>query len=155
MYPRTLASVQCERGHHTFVLAKKYTPLARSLSESGLDHRILRIGPYIDPPAAWALSRVISEFNPDIMHIHLSRDLAFVFTALSFTGCKPAVILHKHIASGGNKKDLMHRYLYGRVSKVVAVSEFVRRSLLASCPLGPGRCGSDIQRRGHPAVFIG
>ena len=138
MYPRTLAAVQREHGHQTMVVAKKYTPLSRSLAESDIRHSILRIGPYLDPPAAWSLSRVIREFGPDVIHVHLSRDLALVRMALAFCGLRPAVILHKHIASAGNKRDFLHRYLYGGVDKVLAVSEFVRRSLLASCPLEPG-----------------
>ena len=137
MYPLTLAAVQRERGHRTMVVAKRYTPLCRALAESELDHRILRVGPYLDPLAAWALARLIRQFTPDVIHIHLSRDLALVQMALAFAGRAPAVILHKHIASAGNKRDLLHRYLYGHVDKVVAVSEFVRQSLLRSCPLGP------------------
>ncbi len=137
MYPRTLAAVQRERGHTTIVVAKRYTPLARSLAEADIRHRILRVGPYLDPPAALALSRVMREFNPDVIHIHLSRDLALVRMALAFCGLRPAVILHKHIASAGNKRDFLHRYLYGGMDKVIAVSEFVRQSLLASCPLEP------------------
>jgi glycosyltransferase involved in cell wall biosynthesis len=137
MYPLTLAAVQRERGHRTMVVAKRYTPLCRALAESDLDHRILRVGPYLDPLAAWALARLIRQFTPDVIHIHLSRDLALVQMALAFAGRAPAVILHKHIASAGNKRDLLHRYLYGHVDKVVAVSEFVRQSLLRSCPLGP------------------
>ncbi len=137
MYPLTLAAVQRERGHGTMVVAKRYTPLCRALAESDIDHRILRVGPYVDPPAAWTLSRVIRQFNPDVIHIHLSRDLALVRMALAFARRAPAVILHKHIASAGNKRDFLHRYLYGHVSKVVAVSEFVRRSMLRSCPLEP------------------
>lgn len=137
MYPRSLAALQRERGHETIVVAKKYTPLSRSLAGSDIPHRILRIGPYLDPPAAWALSRVIREFNPEVIQIHLSRDLALVSMALALARRKPAVILHKHIASAGNKRDLLHRYLYGRVDRVVAVSEFVKASLLNSCPLAP------------------
>lgn len=136
MYPLSLASRQRERGQRTMVVAKKYTPLARALSESDVDHRILRAGPYLDPPAAWVLSRVIRQFNPDVIQVHLSRDLALVRMALVLARRRPAVILHKHIASAGNKRDFLHRYLYSRVDKVIAVSEFVRQSLLRSCPLG-------------------
>jgi glycosyltransferase involved in cell wall biosynthesis len=138
MYPLTLATVQRERGQRTMVVAKRYTPLCRALAESDLDHRILRVGPYLDPLAAWTLSRVVRRFDPDVIHIHLSRDLALVRMALVFAGRSPAVILHKHIASAGNKRDFLHRYLYGHVDKVIAVSEFVRQSLLRSCPLEPG-----------------
>ena len=134
MYPRTLADVQRERGHETIVVAKKYTPLSRSLAESDIPHHILRVGPYIDPPSALTLSKVIHRFNPDVIHIHLSRDLALVDMATKFARRRPAIVLHKHIASGGNKKDILHRYLYSRVDKVIAVSEFVRQSLLSSCP---------------------
>ncbi|MCE5273083.1 glycosyltransferase family 4 protein, partial [bacterium] len=77
--------------------------------------------------------------NPEIIQIHLSRDLLLVEAACSLAGLRPALILHKHIASAGNKKDSLHRMLYGRLDTVIAVSDFVKKSLLASCPVEPAK----------------
>ena len=135
MYPAALARLQSQRGHEVSLVAKKNTPLERFLAASDLDYDPLRVGPYLDPAAAWQLARILEKRAPRIIHIHLSRDLALVSLACSLARIRPAMILHKHIASAGNKRDILHRYLYGRLAAVVAVSEYVRRSLLESCPL--------------------
>jgi glycosyltransferase involved in cell wall biosynthesis len=135
MYPPELAAALGKRGHQVSVIAKIGTPLAGRLEETGQEHDLLRAGPYLDPPAAWKLAQIIKQRRPEVIHIHLSRDLALVEMACGLAGCHPALILHKHIASAGNKRDLLHRKLYNRLSAVIAVSEFVRKSLLASCPV--------------------
>ncbi|MFH1070223.1 MAG: glycosyltransferase [Candidatus Glassbacteria bacterium] len=136
MYPLALAENQARRGHTVSVVAKRNTPLAERLSCSGLDHDLLRVGPYFDPAACLTLARVIRRRNPDILHLHLSRDLLLAHLACLASGRKPPVLLHKHIASAGNKRDPLHRWLFGRTEAVVAVSGFVRTSLLNSCPVG-------------------
>ncbi len=139
MYPAALARIQRERGHEVSLVAKNNTPLARFLAVSDLEYDLLRVGPYLDPAASWQLARIIEKRTPRIIHIHLSRDLALVSLACSFARSRPALILHKHIASAGNKRDIFHRYLYGKLAAVVAVSEYVKQSLVESCPLQANR----------------
>jgi len=139
MYPAALARIQRERGHEVSLVAKNNTPLARFLAVSDLEYDLLRVGPYIDPAASCQLARIIEKRTPRIIQIHLSRDLALVSLACSFARSRPALILHKHIASAGNKRDIFHRYLYGKLAAVVAVSEYVKQSLVESCPLQANR----------------
>ncbi|MEA1997311.1 MAG: glycosyltransferase family 4 protein [Gemmatimonadota bacterium] len=155
MYPPILAAAQRNTtGHEVSLVAKRSTPLAGYLAETGLDYDILPVGPYLDPVAAWRLAHVLEKRRPEIIHVHLSRDLILVNLACTIARLNPAVILHKHIASAGNKRDIIHRYLYSRLSAVVAVSDYVRTSLIASCPLDPGKikvvfCGLDTERFAH------
>ncbi len=137
MYPPEAARIQNLRGHAVSVVAKIRTPLAEHLADSGLEHDILRAGPYLDPIAIWSLSRILARRKPEVIQIHLSRDLLLVESACALAGIRPVLILHKHIASAGNKKDFLHRVLYNRVDAVLAISDFVKRSLLASCPVAP------------------
>jgi len=139
MYPAALARAQKQRGREVSLVAKKNTPLAHLLAGSDLEYDLLRVGPYLDPAAAWHLARILEKRAPRIIHIHLSRDLALVSMACSLARIRPALILHKHIASAGNKRDIFHRYLYSKLAAVVAVSEYVRQSLLKSCPLKASR----------------
>jgi len=139
MYPPEAAQLQLRRGHTVSVLAKVNTPLAKHLESADLEYDILRAGPYFDPLAIVSLSRILRRRQPEVIQIHLSRDLLLVEAAAALAGIRPALILHKHIASAGNKKDLMHRALYGRLDAVIAVSDFVKKSLLASCPVEPAK----------------
>jgi len=154
MYPAVLAAAQSRRGHDVSLVAKADTPLAGYLAGTSLDHDILRVSPYIDLVAAWRLSRILARRRPEIIQVHLSRDLALVAIGCSLAGQRPALILHKHIASSGSKKDIMHRYLYRKLSAVVAVSDFVRQSLIASCPIERKRIrvifnGVDTEKFSH------
>ena len=135
MYPAILAAAQRERGYEVSLVAKRATPLHEFLSHSDLEYDILRIGPYIDPPAAWQLARILKRRQPEIIQVHLSRDLALVSLACSVSRMHPVLILHKHIGSGASKRDILHRYLYRKLSAAVAVSNYVKRSLVASCPI--------------------
>lgn len=137
MHPPEAARIQSLRGHAVSVLAKVRTPLAEHLSQSNIEHDILRAGPYLDPLAIWNLSRILARRKPEVIQIHLSRDLLLVESACKLARIRPVLILHKHIASAGNKKDFLHRVLYRRLDAVLAISDFVKRSLLASCPVSP------------------
>ncbi len=139
MYPLQLARAQAPRGHAVSLVVKRDTPLAAHLAGSGIEHDALRIGPYLDPRAALALARVLRRRKPEVIQVHLSRDLLLVELACRLAGIRPVRLLHKHIGSAGNKRDPLHRYLYGRLDRVIAVSDYVRQTLLESCPLRPGQ----------------
>ena len=135
MYPAILSAAQKQRGLEVSLVAKMNTPLAGHLAAAGLDYDTLRIGPYIDPAAAWRLAGLLKKRRPQIIHVHLSRDLALVSLACSMARQRPQIILHKHITSSISKRDILHRYLYGKLSAVVAVSDFVRQNILATSPI--------------------
>ncbi|MCE5271202.1 glycosyltransferase, partial [bacterium] len=115
MYPPEAAQLQRRRGHTVSVLAKVNTPLAKHLESTDLDYDLLRAGPYFDPAAIVRLSRILRRRNPEVIQVHLSRDLLLVEAACALARLRPALILHKHIASAGNKKYRLHRVLYGRL----------------------------------------
>ena len=78
MYPPEAASLQRRRGHTVSVTAKPGTPLACHLAGTDLEYDLVPASPYFDPLAAWRLSRVLRQRKPEIVHVHLSRDLALL-----------------------------------------------------------------------------
>ncbi|MCI0448633.1 MAG: glycosyltransferase family 4 protein [Chlorobi bacterium] len=103
------------------------------------------------------LKKIIKEFKPDVIHTHLSHDLWVIVPALSLTGSNAKLFLTKHMASGVKKKDLFHKFLYKRVNKIFAVSNYIKESVLNTCPAAEENVillpdGIDLQKF-NPALY--
>ena len=85
----------------------------------------LRFIRYFDPGTVIKLVHLIRSYRIDIIHCHLSRDLSHLYWAVKLCGNIP-VVLHKHVASGVLKKDLLHRRLYSVVTKIIVLSNFIK-----------------------------
>ena len=83
------------------------------------------------------LKKIIKDYKPNVIHTHLSHDLWTIVPALKLAGSKAKLFLTKHMGSGVSKKDLAHSYLYKRVNGIFAVSEYIKRSVLETCPVKP------------------
>jgi len=81
------------------------------------------------------LKKFLSENNIRIIHTHLSHDLWFIVPALKISHSDSGLFLTKHVASGVSKKDIFHKYLYGRVNKIFAISNFIKRNVIETCPV--------------------
>lgn len=81
------------------------------------------------------LRAILSSDNYETIHTHLSHDLWKIVPALRFPSRSARLFLTKHIASGVSKKDILHRLLYSRVNKIIAVSEFIKKNVLETCPI--------------------
>jgi glycosyltransferase involved in cell wall biosynthesis len=135
MYPPLLASEQKLRGHRVSLVAKTNTALARRLAGSELEYELIDIKSRTDFSAARSLSRILRSRQPELIHLHLSRDLILARLACALARIKPALILHQHVAVSGSKGDPFHRYLYAKLSAVVAISEYVRESMEKRWPV--------------------
>lgn len=91
-----------------------------------------------------SIRKLISLLNReqfDVLHTHMSHDLWTIVPALKLSKCSSNVklVLTKHMASGVDKKDFFHRLLYKRIDKIIAVSEFIKRSVVNTCPVDDDR----------------
>jgi glycosyltransferase involved in cell wall biosynthesis len=74
-----------------------------------------------------------------IVHTHLSHDLWTVVPAMKMASSDALLFLTKHLASGIKKKDIFHKYLYGRVNKIFVISDFIKRNVIETCPVPEDR----------------
>jgi glycosyltransferase involved in cell wall biosynthesis len=81
------------------------------------------------------LKKHMADEKYDAVHSHLSHDLWIVVPALTLSGSKAKLFLSKHMGSGVSKSDIFHRFLYNRVSHIFAVSNYVKESVLKTCPV--------------------
>ncbi len=81
------------------------------------------------------LSKLLKSYGFDVIHTHLSHDLWWLVPALKLSSSDAKLFLTKHMASGVKKTDPLHRYLYGRLHGVFAISNYIRQSVLNTCPV--------------------
>jgi glycosyltransferase involved in cell wall biosynthesis len=120
-------------GHDVFLFCKKNSKLYEEGNKSGIncleifdnDRNTLR--------NVNKIKKLIGKQNLDIVHTHLSHDLWTLVPALRGTNIK--LYLTKHMGSYIKKKDILHKYLYNKVNGILAVSNYVKESLLNTCPV--------------------
>lgn len=81
------------------------------------------------------LKNFLKKSNTDVIHSNHSHDLWVLTPAIKLSRSKARLLLTKHMASGVKKKDLFHKYLYKRVNGIFAISNYIRKSVLDTCPV--------------------
>lgn len=88
-----------------------------------------------DPFGIAKLRRAITGREVDIAHSQISKDLWTLAPAVRFAPKPIPLLLTKRIGSFILKKDPLHRWIYGQLDQVFAISEVIRKNLIETCPL--------------------
>lgn len=96
-------------------------------NNTGLLHSILK------------LNNLLKNNHFDVIHTHLSHDLWTMVPAMKLSHSKARLFLTKHMGSSVRKKDIFHKYLYNKVDCIFAVSNYVKDSILHTCPVDQRR----------------
>ncbi len=126
-----------KRGHDVNLLCPPRSTLLREAGAAGVPTvSILR-----DDRNAFAtikdLSGLLRNYDYDVVHTHLSHDLWWIVPAMKLAGSDARLFLTKHMASGVRKTDPLHRFLYGRIRETFAISNYIRQSVIDTCPVPP------------------
>lgn len=149
MHVPILAGKLRDRGHDVRLVLHPKGSIAGEARERGFTVETVPIGGYVNPLSTCALRRCIRRFRPGVLHLHLSRDLWQIVPAARLAGFEGPLLLTKHVGSYVKKKDLLHRWLYRRVSRVITVSETLNRNVRETCPVPPDRVVTV-----HPALDL-
>ncbi len=89
----------------------------------------------------------------DVIHIYRSADLKKVVPAVSLIWKKPVLIFDPQVGIGVKKKDLFHRFIYGKLDLVIANSNDVALGFLKNLPVREDRVkvihpGVDVEKFG-------
>jgi glycosyltransferase involved in cell wall biosynthesis len=95
----------------------------------------LKAGGYFHPFTTIRLALLIKRGNYSLIHTHASKDLWLIVTALHLALSKIPLFLTKHVGSFITKKDLLHKKLYSRITKIFAISTVIKNNLLDTCPV--------------------
>jgi glycosyltransferase involved in cell wall biosynthesis len=127
------------RGHVVHVGCCPGSRLEQETVTAGLTPLPLNVTGYLHPLLAFRLARFLRTARIDLIHAHLSKDLATIVPAIDLSGRNVPLILHKRVGSYIRKRDLFHRYTFRRVSRVLAISEVIRRNVIETTPVPPLR----------------
>jgi glycosyltransferase involved in cell wall biosynthesis len=132
-----LAQGLAARGHRTLLMAQPGSPLAARAAAAGLRVLETPMRGELDLGAARQLAAAIERHGIDLLHYHTAHAAGLGTLASLFCGRRPAVASRR--VSFPLRGRLLGRIKYTwRVDRVVAVSEAIRRRLIAQ-GLDPGR----------------
>jgi len=94
------------------------------------------------------LSNELKNHTPQAVICHFSHDLPLLRLVLGKRAI-PRLILIKHVGPGKSKRDLVHRWVYRHVHRVLGVSEYVARRCRETYPIKGDQVGV-----WHPGVDV-
>jgi len=137
LYAVDLAALLHSRGHRVTLACLPGSRVSGEALDRGLPVAELDVRGYVHPLLVGRLARRIRRTGFDIVHAHVSRDLATLVPALHLSRAPAPLVLTKSVGSYVMKRDPFHRYTYARVTRVLAISTVIRRNVLDTTPLTP------------------
>ena len=126
-----------QRGHKLWLACYSKGRLADEADHQGLNVIPLDVSGYVHPLIVWRLGRFIKRRMIDVVHCQLSKDIATMVPAIKLSGRTVPLILSKRVGSYVSKKDLFHKFTYGNVDRVLAISEVIHKNVLDTTPMVP------------------
>lgn len=124
-----------ERGINISILCSKDSRLEEEATNRGFETVPVFGKNKNIPSSIIELKNYLKDSNIDVIHSNHSHDLWVITPALKLSGSKAKLFLTKHMASGVKKTDLFHKYLYKRVNKVFAISNYIKTSVKNTTPV--------------------
>jgi glycosyltransferase involved in cell wall biosynthesis len=128
-----------DRGHHLWLACCRRSRLEQEGALQGLNVLPYGLTGYFHPHIAWQLGRLIRRERIDVVHCQHSRDIATLVPAMMMARRHAPILLSKRVGSYISKKDLFHRFTYGHIRRVLAVSDVIRANVLETTPMSPDR----------------
>lgn len=95
----------------------------------------LKAKSYFHPVEIYRLKNIIGRSHYDLVHTHASKDLWLIVPALQLVKKQIPLVLTKHVGSYIVKKDLLHKWLYSRVTMAIAISQVIQKNLIDTTPI--------------------
>jgi len=138
MHVPLLAEKLISRGHTVHALVHPDGAISDETILRAIPTQTISIGAYFNPLSSYRLIHFLRWFKPDIVHLHLSRDLWQMVPAFRIAR-HGKIILTKHVGSYVRKFDPLHTWLYRHVARIITVSDILNRNVIDTCPVEPGR----------------
>jgi glycosyltransferase involved in cell wall biosynthesis len=93
----------------------------------------------IHPLGSIKTAALINSYSYDLIHTQASKDLWLLSPALGLLKKEIPLIFTKQMGSYIVKKDILHRWIYKKVTYACAISNAVKKNLIDTCPIDPER----------------
>ncbi len=117
-------------GHEVAIVSAANSPISKYCSDHNTSH--IAMSPlikYCDFITAWRLARIMEEKQIDIIHVYISKDLSTIGLAKKIAG-RGKVVFSQHMDSHYPKKDIFHRWVFGKVDMITTATKAVRQHVL-------------------------
>ncbi len=121
-----------ESGYDSIEICQPNSPIHRALQDQGLRAACVHAQNYFAPSATRFIRKHIDQFRVQAVFLHSMRDIWLVTPALYFRPSVRLFAFARMFLRDVNKKDLLHRHLYKRIDKMIALSH-AQKSLLLNC----------------------
>ncbi len=127
------------RGHRVWLACLPGSRLQREAASEKIATLAFPVTGYLHPSVVLALRRFIAAERPDVVHCQASRDIATVVPAMRLALTRTPVLLSKRVGSYIDKRDVFHRFTYSNLSRVLAISNVIRKNVIQTTPISPER----------------
>ena len=134
---RTIQGAQqlLKRNISTEILCYPHSKIYYEAKAAGFITHTLKASGYFHPAQIIKLSYLIKDNLYDIIHTQASKDLWTIVPALKLFRSKIPLILTKRVGSFIVKKDFLHRWLYARLTYIIAISREIKQNVIETCPI--------------------
>lgn len=131
------ASCFARRGYQSSLITLENSPLEKYAQDSEVPVLTLEQSRYVSPSLTFSLRKLIDDKQIQTIFVHHLRDLWLL---------RPALIGHPQVKVFGfahmflhdiKKTDFLHRWLYSRLEKLIALTQLQKRELLKCLPVRP------------------
>ncbi len=141
--------MQKARGYEVTVISGKDTPLSTRCRELGIDNQPIIANSSFGLSGFPRFLKYVKKTEPDLIHVHYSKDLNLAVPVKHLTGGK--IVFTKHLGSYIKKKDPWHQFVYRGVDRATAISRLIKDNLIETTPLPKGKVdivylGTDTSR---------
>ena len=125
-----------ERGHSVFPFIRAGSPLEERLTADGFLPIAYRPFYYFSPITALKLSHQLRKHSIEAIHLHRTQDLLTALSAADMAGVG-ARVLTLQMESDRRKRDIYHRWAYGRLTRVLTITERMRKLVVDNIAVDP------------------
>ncbi|MBZ0199744.1 MAG: glycosyltransferase family 4 protein [Ignavibacteriaceae bacterium] len=135
MYTLTAVKQLLKRNIYVELLCIAESRIHIEANNLGIMIHPIKASGYIHPFSTLKTAALIRNGKYNLIHTQASKDLWIFVPALCLLKSKIPLVLTKQMGSGIAKKDFLHKKIYNRVTKAVAISRTIKDNLLKTVPL--------------------
>ncbi len=124
-----------ERNYKVELICLDESRMQVEANNLGLIIHPVKASGYVHPVTILKIAALIKKNNYSLVHTQASKDLWLLVPALKIASSNIPLFFTKHMGSFIIKKDLLHKFLYQRVTKAFAISTMIKNSLIETTPL--------------------
>jgi glycosyltransferase involved in cell wall biosynthesis len=124
-----------ERNYQVELLCVEESRIQIEANNLGIIIHPVKASGYIHPITMLKIAALIRKNVYNLVHTQASKDLWLLVPALKIASSQIPLFLTKQMGSFIVKKDLLHKFLYQRVTLAFAISTIIKNNLIETTPL--------------------